>query len=173
MPREPSILCAQRLSASLESSHSLAQSDSNGAPQCSTPFGIIGIFTCATYRLAAQNSKCSTPFGIIGIFTTAAVPVLRRTPVLNAFRHHWNLHESSERMKSDQFLVLNAFRHHWNLHSDTNCSMNSSSDVLNAFRHHWNLHGVGFKSWRKYGLGTAFRESKVFALVSLDESLLR
>ncbi len=38
---------------------------------------------------------CSTPFGIIGIFTENEVKYDRDYGyVLNAFRHHWNLHLS-------------------------------------------------------------------------------
>src|SRR2546423_2924411 len=36
--------------------------------------------------------------------------------------------------------VLNAFRHHWNLHSIPPTRSNPVTRVLNAFRHHWNLH---------------------------------
>src|SRR5215207_7716861 len=85
-------------------------------------------------------AECSTPFGIIGIFTEVFDEHGPRFGVLNAFRHHWNLHlgcrssrpcrlpsaqrlsaslESSRsrprRLRAPE-LVLNAFRHHWNLH---------------------------------------------------------
>ncbi len=36
--------------------------------------------------------------------------------MLNAFRHHWNLHEKSHHCSLQTKGVLNAFRHHWNLH---------------------------------------------------------
>jgi len=36
--------------------------------------------------------------------------------VLNAFRHHWNLHLAVLTLFSLPYVVLNAFRHHWNLH---------------------------------------------------------
>src|SRR5205085_437952 len=36
--------------------------------------------------------------------------------------------------------VLNAFRHHWNLHRGCFEEVGHSAGVLNAFRHHWNLH---------------------------------
>src|SRR4051812_39179707 len=39
-------------------------------PRCSTPFGIIGIFTFASALARDPDSPCSTPFGIIGIFTS-------------------------------------------------------------------------------------------------------
>jgi len=38
--------------------------------------------------------------------------------------------------------VLNAFRHHWNLHGMASVKPFSTSPVLNAFRHHWNLHST-------------------------------
>ncbi len=83
---------AQRLSASLESSHRISEINQPHVA-CSTPFGIIGIFTnesapgCrrgdGAQRLSASlesspgvnthisdpQTRCSTPFGIIGIFT--------------------------------------------------------------------------------------------------------
>ncbi len=62
--------CAQRLSASLESS--LATID----------------------RTCSRLSKCSTPFGIIGIFTRRGEDRAIDLLVLNAFRHHWNLHRA-------------------------------------------------------------------------------
>ncbi len=84
--------------------------------------------------------------------------------VLNAFRHHWNLHHVPRRTSLYVTLVLNAFRHHWNLHKKLLISANEELSgaqrlsaslesslriarlsqfplvVLNAFRHHWNLH---------------------------------
>src|SRR5881275_2210502 len=59
---------------------------------------------------------CSTPFGIIGIFTCAQSSAPRPIHVLNAFRHHWNLHANVLTTNSRCSSVLNAFRHHWNLH---------------------------------------------------------
>ena len=61
--------------------------------QCSTPFGIIGIFTGSRYTVIKASHACSTPFGIIGIFTQRLSASLEFSPaVLNAFRHHWNFH---------------------------------------------------------------------------------
>src|SRR6185312_11978856 len=154
---------AQRLSASLEFTHSPQQDVFPRVIMCSTPFGIIGIHTIAEER---ELPDC---------------------PVLNAFRHHWNSHSlfqprklptpCAQRLSASleftlfriflivsQRLVLNAFRHHWNSHalpvtlftSIVLCSTpfgiigihTLSRDngylvfwcVLNAFRHHWNSH---------------------------------
>ena len=41
---------------------------------------------------------------------------------------------------SNIHLVLNAFRHHWNLHRCRVWVVFRIEQVLNAFRHHWNLH---------------------------------
>ncbi|MDT4952786.1 MAG: hypothetical protein QOJ02_924 [Acidobacteriota bacterium] len=93
-------------------------SDKLSTNMCSTPFGIIGIFTHTVDKSIVGLDQCSTPFGIIGIFTQGQNRVLAKLfYVLNAFRHHWNLHIS--RLVSDLLPsgVLNAFRHHWNLHS--------------------------------------------------------
>jgi len=180
-------------------------------PSCSTPFGIIGIFTAVkakllTPRLSAQRlsaslesslglpmlietdrTRCSTPFGIIGIFTQ----VIARKHACGAGAQRLSASLESSRFKSSYLaaehsraqrlsaslessplvrsvhvspsLVLNAFRHHWNLHARTmqgfyprisaqrlSASLESSLGgglvpgarqlVLNAFRHHWNLH---------------------------------
>src|SRR5207253_1552600 len=42
--------------------------------------------------------------------------------------------------RSALILVLNAFRHHWNLHHPSRGDQAARLPVLNAFRHHWNLH---------------------------------
>jgi len=107
---------AQRLSASLEFTHSPQQDVFPRVIMCSTPFGIIGIHTIAEER---ELPDC---------------------PVLNAFRHHWNSHSlfqprklptpCAQRLSASleftlfriflivsQRLVLNAFRHHWNSHA--------------------------------------------------------
>jgi len=135
------------------------------ASGCSTPFGIIGIFTYGNRVEVDYGDRCSTPFGIIGIFTSPQFPTPHlRPPVLNAFRHHWNLHVFREGQGNEQTGVLNAFRHHWNLHPRGISTVDQlracstpfgiigiftqicSQDpfhphaVLNAFRHHWNLH---------------------------------
>ncbi len=113
---------------------------------------------------------CSTPFGIIGIFTTLRLSIARSTifsaqrlsaslessppegddmparlfAVLNAFRHHWNLHQDGYNFSVISPDVLNAFRHHWNLHVGRAESDCPQTGVLNAFRHHWNLHIYDF-----------------------------
>ena len=134
---------------------------------CSTPFGIIGIFTtsalnrscrkhCAQRLSASLESSpfnrrprsiqiirlCSTPFGIIGIFTPRSGVGFSRVNVLNAFRHHWNLHGFLSRtfpvatvLCSTPFGIIGIF-------TRSPASNLSHSPVLNAFRHHWNLHWV-------------------------------
>jgi len=88
----PGETSAQRLSASLESSPARVMLLSSGLYVCSTPFGIIGIFTLAVTAEPFGALMCSTPFGIIGIFTRGCGFFLNWFAVLNAFRHHWNLH---------------------------------------------------------------------------------
>ena len=53
----------------MESSLTSISSGTSPTAMCSTPFGIIGIFTDATSRSADSLQRCSTPFGIKGIFT--------------------------------------------------------------------------------------------------------
>src|ERR1700753_3628475 len=69
---------AQRLSASLESSPRHLLLPLKGCAECSTPFGIIGIFTL--FKLLGHE---------------------RLLKVLNAFRHHWNLHPN----QTDAYLL--------------------------------------------------------------------
>ncbi len=131
---------------------------------CSTPFGIVGIFTRIVVILIIGALLCSTPFGIVGIFT-------------NTNRNHFSDSQSAQRLsaslessrrarreQSSHVRVLNAFRHRWNLHSSNPVYLTSNmlcstpfgivgiftpresprparaSAVLNAFRHRWNLH---------------------------------
>src|SRR5437588_3714737 len=63
-----------------------------------------------------------------------------RIVMLNAFRHHWNLHLHTRGLVLLRPPVLNAFRHHWNLHLANQRNHAQKVQVLNAFRHHWNLH---------------------------------
>src|ERR1700754_3407294 len=47
----------------------------------------------AAGKACGRGKRCSTPFGIIGIFTLESECIaFRLNLVLNAFRHHWNLH---------------------------------------------------------------------------------
>ena len=45
-------------------------------------------------------------------------------------------------MEFSNDFVLNALRHHWNLHYNTSFTILCSIKVLNALRHHWNLHAA-------------------------------
>ena len=130
--------------------------------RCSTPFGIIGIFTRGIRCPRSSRPVCSTPFGIIGIFTLQIKRKRTLMAVLNAFRHHWNLHqcatpvgleksgaqrlsaslESSlvgdqlsrrHRKCSTPFGIIGIF-------TIRQLRLPRHSAVLNAFRHHWNLH---------------------------------
>ena len=85
--------------------------------RCSTPFGIIGIFTISQFIYPQTKSFCSTPFGIIGIFTrpkaassTPGRPAQRLSASLESSRGR----AGKRRRRGD---LLNAFRHHWNLHA--------------------------------------------------------
>ena len=155
----------QQDSSSLESSLFYSQHRDNPSLLCSTPFGIIGIFTAAggtlerahasAQRLSASlesslfalnNSQppplvCSTPFGIIGIFTRRPRATASTSP--SAQRLSASLESSHDHLDVlvREILVLNAFRHHWNLHARRRSfPARPRRSVLNAFRHHWNLH---------------------------------
>ena len=77
--------CAQRLTASKDSSHVLDDAAAALLEACSTPDGIKGFFTAATTSSPMRCGLCSTPDGIKGFFT---IHRRRRRPrnrlVLNA-----------------------------------------------------------------------------------------
>ena len=135
--------CAQRLAASMESSHCMRSTASRAVSWCSTPCGINGILTDAMRVAYEPSCMCSTPCGINGILT--CVVRMRRAVivhVLNALRHQWNPHTAGHE-RFDAGLVLNALRHQWNPHQcSTPCGINGilTSTVLNALRHQWNPH---------------------------------
>ncbi len=101
-----------------------------------------------TYQ-TANLEECSTPFGIIGIFTRhrrAFLRHLQHPKVLNAFRHHWNLHELGEAIGAP---LCRAQRLSASLESSLVLDDRADEPtvaVLNAFRHHWNLHSRDFPS---------------------------
>ena len=109
---------------------------------CSTPFGIIGIFTMpagwlTTARMCAQRLSASLESSPAG---RAQAPV--RHLVLNAFRHHWNLHpgvtppNDGDQTCSTPFGIIGIFTRDLKVNG---CAV---ARVLNAFRHHWNLHSA-------------------------------
>src|SRR5438067_2066138 len=68
---------------------------------------------------------------------------IRHRGVLNAFRHHWNLHSAKPNLKYTKGLRC-AQRLSASLESSPPRGLRGrnglGSRVLNAFRHHWNLH---------------------------------
>ncbi len=107
---------------------------------CSTPFGIIGIFTRPT---DASKLSCSSAQRLSASLESSP---LRQRPsrsyiyVLNAFRHHWNLHLRGDEDNdiigqcSTPFGIIGIFT------GDRRDVRAAAQEVLNAFRHHWNLH---------------------------------
>ena len=88
-PQPIHTLRAQRLSASLLTSHYKPAVLYHGPGWCSTPFGITAYVTFEDVDNWLQPHKCSTPFGITAYVTHRALPQERpRHLVLNAFRHH-------------------------------------------------------------------------------------
>ncbi len=59
---------AQRRLASLDCSREVSVLRTSER-ECSTPFGVIGLFTPSRALPSRQWTKCSTPFGVIGLFT--------------------------------------------------------------------------------------------------------
>ena len=106
--------CAQRLSASMESSRRIrrmACCASKGAQRLSASMES----SPSSRACHSAVSQCSTPCGINGILTHRQ-PRHRHAPcVLNAFRHQWNPH-TVESVIDRASIVLNAFRHQWNPH---------------------------------------------------------
>ncbi len=133
-------ICAQRLSASLESSLGIRDAlagltlsaqrlsaSLESSPIC--PFAACRFQRVLNaYRrhwnlhikLPSNSCRfilCSTPIGVIGIFTfSVKAKVNPRKQVLNAYRRHWNLHPSDYESSEFAHMVLNAYRRHWNLH---------------------------------------------------------
>ena len=156
-PEYDGLVCAQRLSASTEGTHS-PPSRSDRSPECSTPFGINGRNT--TGSIAEMSAfMCSTPFGINGRNTLSRRPTL--LPPVCAQRlsastegTHIDLPETKTAAACAQRLsastegtrrclprtasgreVLNAFRHQRKEHPGESSHDRSRSSVLNAFRH--------------------------------------
>ena len=162
--RAESLPSAQRLSASLESSRVKAvpsllvlrvlnafrhhwnlhtggvASYTISFTLCSTPFGIIGIFTTVMLSQIATMIMCSTPFGIIGIFTVHAGR--RKDPNYCAQRLSASLESSRRRQLTRRHGCLSAQRLSASLESSRSrpSGVGIPTRVLNAFRHHWNLH---------------------------------
>ena len=115
--RFAAVTSAQRLAASLESAPDDAQStnsDSQGAQ-----------------RLAASLESARPHHS----------RRRSRGNVLNAWRRHWNRHDSSrlgrdEECHSAQRLAASLESAHWRLRSNVSLTC----DVLNAWRRHWNRH---------------------------------
>src|ERR1051326_236600 len=86
---------AQRLSASLESSRSRAVWRTCRCGSAQRLSASLESSLCVASGVGCGAGGCSTPFGIIGVFTSLRVPKRGLSAcVLNAFRHHWSLHES-------------------------------------------------------------------------------
>ena len=155
--------CAQRLSASSNSSHEQPvgghghrlsaqrlSASSNSSPSdflgslmarlCSTPFGIFEFFTVTPSGAQTPLATCSTPFGIFEFFTRWDLFRFYGVNVLNAFRHLRILHEFIRRrgnsVRSAQRLSASSNSSHLRRFEGV-----ATGNVLNAFRHlrilHW------------------------------------
>ncbi len=130
---------------------------------CSTPFGVIGLFTrqwvhWGHARYSAQRRLASLDCSLLDRSRIDAAPC-----VLNAVWRHWIVHNShptpTRRQSSAQRRlasldcsplsrahqgtrqqVLNAVWRHWIVHSIQPSSTETSSDVLNAVWRHWIVH---------------------------------
>ena len=61
---------------------------------CSTPGGVIGTGTRSSVFSSGSANPCSTPGGVIGTGTRNPRQVARAAEVLNAWRRHWNGHNT-------------------------------------------------------------------------------
>jgi hypothetical protein len=145
----------------------------------------------ATVRDDSTGRKCSTPFGIIGIFTPPRSP--RPRPSVGAQRLSASLESSPSTKLQPRRASHCAQRLSASLESSQtssrrprakspraqrlSASLESSprsraspigarTAVLNAFRHHWNLHGA-------YDKGSRWRTSCAQRLSASLESSLR
>ena len=138
----PCSLCrAQRLAASMESSHHGTELPCALLSMCSTPCGINGILTqlIVSYEprrcMCAQRLAASMESSPAGSHATMAA-----SAVLNALRHQWNPHTDMRHRAASTLIVLNALRHQWNPHRARSWYRDAAPSVLNALRHQWNPH---------------------------------
>ena len=108
--------CAQRLSASMESSLDASSICVTVISRCSTPFGINGIITFAMKNAPFSSSLCSTPFGINGIITFSMLFFSATTPGAQRLSASMESSRARARACRQGERVLNAFRHQWNHH---------------------------------------------------------
>ena len=111
---------AQRLAASMESSHeaSVHQICALGTVLNALRHQWNHHVALAAAARLLPGDQCSTPCGINGIITTGVHLAIRAAiAVLNALRHQWNHHHRHCEIQSDYgTAVLNALRHQWNHH---------------------------------------------------------
>ncbi len=106
---------AQRLSASLESSRLVVGLRRRARRDVLNAFRHHWNLHYTELLRRRDEKQCSTPFGIIGIFTDSENKSIRVAYVLNAFRHHWNLHgcnempEESFKLCSTPFGIIGIF----------------------------------------------------------------
>ena len=182
-------LRAQRLAASMESSHAYRQR-AWSAPWCSTPCGINGILTGGACAKQGINNGCSTPCGINGILTPLGAIREPAVVVLNALRHQWNPHvwqktEGASRGGAQRLAAsMESSPVAPSITSYSQCaqrlaaSMESSRYppkaegsalmVLNALRHQWNPHSMGSNLLVYKNLWVALRDTQ--RLATLTES---
>ncbi len=60
---------------------------------------------------------CSTPFGVIGLFTHRLLPLRSASNVLNAVWRHWIVHSAVGVEHLAEHVVLNAVWRHWIVHN--------------------------------------------------------
>ena len=99
--------------------------------QCSTPFGINGIFTRSPARPPKRRGRCAQRLSasMESSLYRRSRP-LRRSAVLNAFRHQRNLHVARTANAFTAASVLNAFRHQWNLHASGGACVSRHSSFV-------------------------------------------
>ncbi len=83
---------------------------------------------------------CSTPFGVIGLFTSGYRPGAGMEDVLNAVWRHWIVHHTRDGRNYVPKDVLNAVWRHWIVHVGRADGNDWRADVLNAVWRHWIVH---------------------------------
>ncbi len=89
----------------------------------------------------AAGFPCSTPFGVIGLFTRRRKNIrMASLFVLNAVWRHWIVHQAERDRLFPARQVLNAVWRHWIVHGRGDDNRRRKSLVLNAVWRHWIVH---------------------------------
>ncbi len=121
-PRSSGVSCAQRRLASLDCSPNLAREVSRLTLRAQRRLASLDCSLRRRMFIVAQDARCSTPFGVIGLFTAAGhADDAAHFIVLNAVWRHWIVHPQELLSEPRETVVLNAVWRHWIVHYCPKC----------------------------------------------------